>query len=300
MKNTQLFKSGVFTVIVTPFKNDGEEINWIDLSNLIEKQINSNVAGIIILGTTSESPTVSNNEKKEIVNFVWNNYKNKIKIIVGIGGNDTRNVIEFGEYCTDKSDGLMVTVPNYNKPTQNGIYKHFYKIVNNSKISNKEIILYNIPSRCSVNMNPETIINLYNSCPNIVAIKEANGSLDQICKIRKGCDIKIFSGDDMNILPIISLGGVGVISVISNLIPNKISKIVELCLNNNFSEGSKLFYEIHDFINVLFISTNPIPLKHLLFKNDYISTNDVRLPLTNIEDNQILDKLNNFIHFNDY
>lgn len=291
MNNNNIFNSGVYTVLVTPFVDD--KISYNDINNLVNRQINTGVKGIIILGTTSESPTISVKEKKELVEHIWNNYNNLINIIVGIGGNNTKEVIQFGRFCVNKCHGFMVTVPYYNKPTQEGIFEHFFHISHDNELRKKEIIMYNIPSRCGVNMEPDTIINIYNSCKNVVAIKEASGSLDQIGQIKNGCNINIFSGDDMCVLPIMSLGGIGVISVVSNLIPEYIVNIVNLCNNNNFVKARNMYYKCHDLIKSLFIVSNPIPLKYLLYKNNIISSQNVRLPLTVINNNIIIQKLEN-------
>jgi 4-hydroxy-tetrahydrodipicolinate synthase len=291
-----IFNRGeVYTVIVTPFDNDGNII-FSDFDKMINYQIKNNISGIILLGTTSESPTIDEIEQKDIVNYIWNNFNNKIKIIIGIGGNNTKKVIEFGKFCVDKCDGFMVTVPNYNKPTQDGIFEHFFRIANEETLINKEMMLYNIPSRCGVNMEPETIINLCSVCKNITAIKEASGSLNQIRKISENCDIKIYSGDDLNILPIMSLGGVGVISVGSNIIPSEICKIVSLCNDNNYNMAREIFYNLSSMLENLFIVSNPIPIKYVLCNNKLISYDNLRLPLVKLRDtnsnNIIIDKLN--------
>jgi 4-hydroxy-tetrahydrodipicolinate synthase len=270
------FNSGVYTVLVTPF-DDNNNIDFDSLDNLIDKQLNSNVTGLVILGTTSESPTINLEEKKSIVNFVYKRVSGKKKLIVGVGGNNTNNVINFSQFCENLCDGFMVTVPNYNKPTQNGIYQHFSEISN--KFPNKPIILYNIPSRCCVNMLPETVKKIYDNHSNVLAIKEASGSMDQVMKIKSLCDIKIFSGDDALVLPIMSLGGDGVISVLSNLCPDKVFEIYDDCFNNDYNSARKNYFKLHQLIKLLFIETNPVPVKEFLFNLGLIKTNNVRLPL---------------------
>jgi 4-hydroxy-tetrahydrodipicolinate synthase len=294
MNNEKVFLGGVYTVVVTPF-DDENNINYFDLSRLINNQINTGVQGIILLGTTSESSTISENEKYDIVDFVWNNFKNKINIVIGIGGNNTQNVIDFGRLCYNKCNGFMVTVPYYNKPSQEGLFEHFFTIANDDILKNKEMMLYNIPSRCGVNLDYTIIAQLYNTCNNIVAIKEASGSLEQIRKIKSLCNIKIYSGDDLNILPIMSIGGIGVISVASNLIPKIITNIVNLCSNNNFNEAQTIFYKYCDLIESLFIVSNPIPIKYLLFKNNIINNQNVRLPLIKISNTKTLEILNAYV-----
>jgi len=294
MNKDSVFLEGVYTVVVTPF-DDEDNINYFDLSRLINNQINTGVQGIILLGTTSESSTISENEKYEIVDFVWNNFKNKINIIIGIGGNNTKHVIDFGRLCYNKCNGFMVTVPYYNKPSQEGLFEHFFTIANDDILKNKEMMLYNIPSRCGINLNYEVIAQLFNTCNNIVAIKEASGSLEQIRKIKSSCNIKIYSGDDLNILPIMSIGGIGVISVASNLIPKIITNIVNLCSNNNFNEAQPLFYKYSNLIESLFIVSNPIPIKYLLFKNNIINNQNVRLPLIKISNTKTLEILDVYV-----
>ena len=292
----KVFERGeVYTVIVTPFDNDGNII-FSDFDKMINYQIKNNVNGIILLGTTSESPTIEDIEQKAIVDYIWFRFNKKIKIILGIGGNNTKKVIDFGHYCVDKCHAFMVTVPNYNKPTQNGIFQHFFRIANDELLINKEMMLYNIPSRCGVNMEPDTIINLYSVCKNITAIKEASGSLTQIRKILENCNINIYSGDDLNILPIMSLGGVGVISVGSNIIPSQICKIVSLCNNNDYQLAKEIFYQISSLLENLFVVSNPIPIKYVLYNNKLISNDNLRLPLVKLgnteEDMKIINDLN--------
>lgn len=295
-------KGEVYTVIVTPF-DDEEKIIYSDFDNLINYQIKNGVNGIILLGTTSESPTIDIEEQQEIVDYVWNRFNGQIKIVVGIGGNNTKKVIEFGRFCVDKCDAFMVTVPNYNKPTQHGIFEHFFKIANDELLKEKEIMMYNIPSRCGVNMDPDVIVNLSKICKNITAIKEASGSLTQMRKIKEDCDINIYSGDDLNILPIMSLGGAGVISVASNIIPKEICTLIRLCSNDKYNEAVNKFYQVSRLIENLFLVSNPIPIKYVLFKNKLISNDNMRLPLTRLNEQENKDeisKLNKIkIHINE-
>ena len=283
-----LFK-GVYTVIVTPFKND-LSVNYNDLELLIKYQKNSGVVGIVILGTTSESPTLSIEEKQEIIKFVHKRTVNtNIKLIIGVGGNNTAEVIYLSQFCVPYCDALMITVPNYNKPSQEGIKQHFISI--SKKVPNTSIIMYNIPSRCGVNMEPETVKYLYENCHNIRAIKEASGSLNQAIQIINTCNIQVFSGDDALTIPIIASGGHGVISVISNLFPEQMVILKSFCLDNNYNDARELYNKLHKFIKLLFVETNPTPIKYVLYKFNLISTDNVRLPLissTNINYKQTL------------
>ena len=193
---------------------------------------------------------------------------------MGIGGNNTAKCIEFGKLIEDKCDYLMVTVPNYNKPSQEGIIQHFTTIAN--AFPSKPIIMYNIPSRCGVNMLPSTVQSIANNCDNIVAIKEASGSLNQMIEIRHLCPtLQLFSGDDNLILPVLAIGGVGVISVAGNIIPDVMKNIVE---NSNL----KLFYKYLGFIKSLFVQTNPVPGKAYLQKLGIFNSDVPRLPLINL------------------
>ena len=238
----------------------------------------------MLLGTTSESPTLNEYEKKEIVKFTHDFVDNRKNIIVGVGGNNTTATIDFAKYCFDYCTGFMVTVPNYNKPTQDGIYQHFYAICQNSELKEKPVIMYNIPSRCGVNMLPETVVRIAHDCPNVLAIKEASGSIDQAMRIKELCDIKIFSGDDALILPIMSIGGSGVISVASNIIPKYICNIVDSCLDDNYLDARKMFYKAYKFIKMLFIETNPSPIKYILYRISLINNDIMRLPLCKMQD----------------
>ena len=294
-----MFKEGVYTVIVTPF-DENDKISYECLDNLVNRQVNTGVDGIILLGTTSEACTISYNEKQILVNYIWNKYNDKIKIIIGIGGNNTNEVINFGKECINICDGFMLTVPYYNKPNQNGIFQHFFKIANSDLIKNKPCMLYNIPSRCGVNMEASTVINLSKTCKNIVAIKEASGNIDQIIKIIQNSEITVFSGDDASILPLMSIGVKGVISVVSNLIPEYIVSIVNSCKNNDFVNGKEKYMVIHNLIKSLFIETNPIPIKYFLNKINLIKTQNVRLPLMKINNSVTEKELNNNIQIIEY
>ena len=286
------FEDGVYTVLVTPFDKENY-IDYDSLENLIELQCKSKVTGLIVLGTTSESPTINLDEKNKLVEFVSKKLRNRKKLIIGIGGNNTVNVINFANFCKNLCDGFMVTVPNYNKPTQEGIYRHFTII--SKTFGSKPIILYNIPSRCGVNMLPETIKRVFNDNDNVLAIKEASGSMDQVMKIKSICNIKIFSGDDSLVLPIMSLGGSGVISVLSNLYPNGVFKIYNKCKLNKYDEARNYYFKFHNLIKLMFIETNPVPIKQLLFNAKFIKNNNVRLPLCEIEDIKTLELLNGTI-----
>ena len=285
------FKPGVYTVMPTFFKEG--EVDIQQLVNAVKIQIESGIKNIVLLGTTSETPTLTNEEQEKIVQTVWDNFNGKVNIVVGIGGNNTKvtleNAFKFRHLC----DAFMVTVPYYNKPSQEGIYQHFATIA--QLLEDKSIILYNIPSRCGVSMSPEIIANLYNSFDNIKAIKEATGSLTQALEIKSLCDIMILSGDDSLTLPLMSIGGGGVVSVASNIIPKVMLKLVELYLNNELSLATSLNHKLYPVFKSLFLDTNPVPLKYLINKVGLAEDPSVRLPLVGIQSKEIFEKLDNIV-----
>ena len=281
------FKSGVYTVIPTFFK-DGE-VDLEQLTNAVKIQISSGIKNIVLLGTTSETPTLSIIEQETIVQTVWKEFNGQVNIIVGIGGNNTKATLENAFKFKPMCDAFMVTVPYYNKPSQEGIFKHFSTI--SQLVGDKPIMMYNIPSRCGVSMTPETIADLYSNHDNIVAIKEASGSISQTLEIKSLCDIKVFSGDDALTLPLMSVGAEGVVSVASNIIPNLMITLVDK-FNKETEEAIELNKKLYPLFKALFLDTNPVPLKYLIFKLGLASDYSVRLPLVDISSEDILSKLN--------
>jgi len=201
---------GVITVIPTFFTIDNR-IDHNAIVNHINKQTNSGIKQIVIFGTTSETSTLSDLEKTSILNSIKGGINEKIKIIIGLSGNNTPDIVKEARKLEESCDAFMLSAPYYNKPSQEGIYQHFKQIVSTI---NKDFIIYNVPSRCGVNIEPETIARLFIDFPNIKAIKEASGSIQQVIKIKSLCNIKILSGDDELTLPFMSIGACGVISVI--------------------------------------------------------------------------------------
>lgn len=292
------FPSGVFTVLVTPF-NDDETIDYISLRKWFDTQIKTDIAGLVLMGTTSESPTLSRNEQLEILEKIsnWNKEVSKPKyIVLGCGGNDTREMIEFSKKSVSLCDAFMVTVPSYNKPTQNGIYQHYKAFCTEPLLSSKPVMIYNIPSRTGINMEVSTIKKVHEDFTNVVSIKEASGSISQLIQIKSQIPtLKIFSGDDLLILDALVHGGQGVISVASNIIPEIMCKVYDDYVNNY---STKLFYSLKlpDFINGLFCETNPIPVKYLLYHIGIFSNYIMRLPMTSLskELHEKVEKVYNF------
>jgi 4-hydroxy-tetrahydrodipicolinate synthase len=285
----------LFTVIPT-FFSDNNAINYNSISNHIQCQINKGIKNIVILGTTSEAPTISINEKIKIVHMIRDTFSDSINLVIGINGNNTIEVLNEAKLFQPFADYLMISAPYYNKPTQEGLYKHF-KFLDDS--ISKNIILYNVPSRCGVNIEPTTIASLYNDCKKIVAIKEASGSIEQVIKIKKLCNIKIYCGDDALIIPFMSLGAEGLISVISNVIPSEMNYIINNYKNGNTKDALDLFYKVYDLIKLAFIESNPIPIKYMIYKLNNLISYKMRLPLTELSENSKVE-IDNYIANNSF
>ncbi len=264
-----LYGSGV--ALVTPFTNDNN-INYDKLEELIEYQIGNNTDFLVPCGTTGESSSLSNNEKKQLIKFVVEKTKNRIPVIAGTGSNNTKIAIEMSKYAKKVgADGVLVVTPYYNKSNQEGLYVHYKKIAD--AIYPLPLILYNVPSRTGIDISVETIVKLAR-IENIIGIKEANPSLEKIANIintTKEYNFKVFSGNDNLLIPTLSLGGSGVISVCANIIPDKMHNI---CTNND----KDLFFTYLDLMNVLFVDVNPIMVKEAM---NYLGLDvgKVRLPL---------------------
>lgn len=269
-----LFK-GVGTAIVTPFL--GNSINYDEFEKLIEFQISHGADSIIVCGTTGESATLSAEEKKYAIRFVVNTVNKRIPVIAGTGSNCTKSAIDLSCYAESVgADGLLIVTPYYNKTTQKGAIIHFTEI---AKATNLPIILYNVPSRTGFNLAPSTCKDL-SEISNIVAIKEASGNLSQIAQISKLCgdDLSIYSGNDDQILPILSVGGIGVISVLSNIAPQDTHDMIYKFLEGNVEEAKNMQLKAIPLINSLFSEVNPIPIKAALNMMGY-QVGTPRLPL---------------------
>jgi len=272
-----IFKgSGV--ALVTPF-NDGK-VDYDALKRIIEFQIENNTDAIIVCGTTGEASTMSVSEKIQVVEFTKKCVNGRTPIIVGTGSNSTYNAIEFSKEVEKIGvDGLLVVTPYYNKATQEGIVAHYREIASNVDLP---IIMYNVPSRTGLNMLPDTVARLSKE-KNIVAIKEASGMLSQVAEIASLCDIDIYSGNDDQILPCMSLGAKGVISVLANVVPKQVHDMVELFDNGNIDKSRKIQLEYMQLIKLLFCEVNPIPIKAALEIMGMIKQ-ELRLPLTKLSD----------------
>ncbi len=274
-----IFKgSGV--AIITPFTDTG--VNYKKLEELLEWHITEGTDAIIVCGTTGEATTMSEEEKKNTIKFTVDIIKNRIPVIAGTGTNNTSKSINMSKYAESVGvDGLLIITPYYNKTNNEGLIKHF-EAINNSV--NTPIIAYNVPSRTGLNITPEQLLKL-SSLNNVIAIKEASGNISQILKMKALCGdkIDIYSGNDDQIIPIMSLGGLGVISVAANIIPNVIHNLTFEFLHGNYDKALKLQLDYLALCNTLFIETNPIPIKtalNLLSKD----VGNLRLPLYKMDD----------------
>ena len=277
MNFKNLFK-GSLVAIVTPFKNG--KIDEKAFRKLIESQITNGTQGIVPCGTTGESATLSHEEHDAVVEIVVDVCKGKASVLAGTGSNSTREAIRLTQQAQKaKATGSLQITPYYNKPTQEGLYQHFAAV---AKETDLPIILYNVPGRTSVNLLPQTVGRLA-KIKNIIGIKEASGSLSQISEVVDCCgpDFIVLSGDDALTLPVIAIGGKGVISVTANVLPRKVAQLCSLALSNRMEEARALHYELLDINNDMFIETNPIPVKTALGLMGKISP-EFRLPLSPI------------------
>ena len=269
-----IFK-GCGTAIVTPFTDTG--IHWESFRNLLEFQIKEGADAIIVCGTTGESSTMTLEEKKQVLAFAVKVVNKRIPVIAGTGGNCTKDAIMLSQYAESIGiDGLLLVSPYYNKTTQEGLIAHFSAIAQNTKLP---IILYNVHSRTGLNILPKTCFAL-SQIENIVAIKEASGNISQIAEIVNLCgeNLSIYSGNDDQTVPILSLGGIGVISVLSNILPNTVHKMVIDFMNGNVSKATELQLKVFNLTKLLFSEVNPIPIKAALNFMGY-SIGIPRLPL---------------------
>ncbi|HOT19981.1 MAG TPA: 4-hydroxy-tetrahydrodipicolinate synthase [Spirochaetota bacterium] len=267
---------GVFTALVTPFKNG--KIDYDSVAAIIEHQIAGGVDGVVPMGTTGESPTVSYEEHEEFIVRVVTLVNKRVKVIAGTGSNSTDEAIYLSKAAQDAGvDGVLLVNPYYNKPPQRGLIAHFESVAQSINIP---VILYNIPGRTGINFLPESVAQLIQRVPNIVAMKEASGDINQMMNLVELCGntITLLSGDDNLLLPVLAIGGKGIISVISNLLPNDVKAVVTNFNNGNLEEAKRLFYKLLPLCRAMFYETNPIPIKAAMAMAGFCSS-EMRLPL---------------------
>lgn len=274
-----MFK-GTYVAIVTPFAEDGS-VDEQALRNLVDIQIEKGINGIVPCGTTGESPTLSHEEHDRVIEIVTNQAKGRCKIIGGAGSNSTTEAIRLTKHAKETGcDAVLSVNPYYNKPTQEGLYRHF-KAINDAV--DIPIILYNIYGRTAVNIETTTLLRLA-ELKNIVGVKEASGNINQIKEVIEKVpeDFTVLSGDDNITLKLIRLGGQGVISVLANLLPDKMSNMVNAALEGNFEEAEKINAELVPLFEAEYIETNPIPIKAMLAMKELIKEN-YRLPMCELQ-----------------
>ncbi len=268
---------GMGVALITPFRDD-YSVDYDALARLLEYQIKSAVDYLVVLGTTAETATLTRSEKDAVRSFVVERVAGRVPLVIGIGGNNTAAVVaEINSVDLKPFSAILSVTPYYNKPSQEGLYQHYAAI---AKASPLPIILYNVPGRTGVNMSAETTLRLAAEFPNIIAIKEASGNINQMDAIikRKRPDFMVISGDDAIAFPLITLGAVGVISVIGNAFPREFSRMVRLALQGDYAGALDIHHRFTELFSLLFVDGNPAGVKSLLHDMGYIR-NVLRLPL---------------------
>ncbi len=274
-----IFK-GVATALITPFNENG--IDYKSFENVIEFQIANGINGLVVCGTTGESSTMTDEEHREAIRFAVEKVNGRVPVIAGTGSNDLAYAVELTKSaCKDGVDGVLVVTPYYNKATQNGLIKMYQTLADASE---KPLILYNVPSRTGVNIEPKTYAVLAEH-PNINAIKEANGNITKMVETMSlvGDKINLYSGNDDQIVPVLSLGGQGVISVLSNVLPKQTVELCDRFFAGDIKGACDIQFRLTPLIQALFSEVNPIPVKTAMWKMGFCE-NILRLPLTNMEE----------------
>jgi len=288
MEEKKMFK-GSIVAIVTPFFAKGEKKSVVDeerLRDLIEFQIKNGSSGIVPCGTTGESATLTFEEHERVIEITIEQVKKRVPVIAGTGSNSTEEAVMLTKQASLRgADASLQVSPYYNRPTQTGLYEHFKAIAGSVNIP---IILYNIASRTGVNIEPETIAKLARDCKNIVGVKEASGSLEQMFRIKQLCpeNFVLLCGDDSLTLPVLSIGGTGIISVVANIVPGDVANLVGEFQKGNISRAQELHYKLLPLIKAMFLETNPIPVKTALGLLGMCEP-DLRLPMCAMSDDNL-------------
>ncbi len=271
---------GLGIALVTPFTKEGK-VDFTALRRLLDYQLSNGIDFICLLGTTAETPTLSAEERQQVKDLVVEKVNGQVPILMGCGGNNTAAIVEQIQTGDFKGiEGILSVCPYYNKPSQEGLYQHFKAISAAAATHNLSVVLYNVPGRVGVNMTAETTLRLANECENIVAIKEASGNFTQIDDIikNKPANFDVISGDDGITFPLITLGAVGVISVIGNALPKEFSRMVRLALNGDYQNALTIHHKFTELFKLLFVDGNPAGVKAMLNSMGLIE-NELRLPL---------------------
>jgi 4-hydroxy-tetrahydrodipicolinate synthase len=269
--------TGAITALVTPFR--GKDVSYADLKRLVEQQIRGGINGLVPVGTTGESPTLTSEEHMEVIRATIAFTRGRVPVIAGTGSNSTAEALEYTRHATEAgADALLVVAPYYNKPSQEGLFQHFSAI---AEATDLPVVLYSIPSRCGVEIAVPTVERLRARYRHVAWIKEAGGSVDRVDQLKQamGDAITVLSGDDSLTLAFMASGAEGVISVASNAYPAEVTRMVRLARQNDFAAASRLHRRLYPLFKALFIEPNPAPVKAALVSRGVISRDDVRLPL---------------------
>jgi 4-hydroxy-tetrahydrodipicolinate synthase len=270
---------GSIIAMITPFKNGGKEVDYESFKRLIDYQIENGTDAILVCGTTGESPTLSYEEHENVIKFAIEYVNGRVPVIAGTGANSLHEAVELTGFAKNVgADAALVVVPYYNKPNQEGIYRHYKTLAKEIDIP---IIVYNIPGRTCREIEVSTLARLKEECPNIVGSKESVGNMDRISEIRQtlGDDFVILSGDDSLTLPMMALGANGVISVANHVLPKEVKAMVSAALNGDFKKARELHYKLFPLFKAMFMDTNPIPVKTAVWMLGLIEEKSFRLPL---------------------
>ena len=272
--------TGTITALVTPFNKD--EVSYRDLEKLVEYQIKGGVDGLVPVGTTGESPTLSHEEHMDVIRSVVGKVRGRVPVIAGTGSNSTHEAVELTQHAhAAGADGMLVVTPYYNKPNQEGLFRHYCAV---AEATDRPVILYSIPGRCSIEISVPVVERLRAKYSHVRWIKEAGGNVDRVDQLKRalGDDITVLSGDDVLTVPFMAVGAEGVISVASNLVIREVAQLVRLARANDFAKAGKLHRQLYPFFKAIFLEPNPVPIKAALARAGVISSPAVRMPLCEI------------------
>ena len=281
MNRPRIF-TGTYTAIVTPFRRD--TVAYDELKTLVNFQIKGGISGLVPVGTTGESPTVSPEEHLDIIRCTVESARGRVPVIAGTGSNSTREAMAMTkEADAAGADGFLQVAPYYNRPTQEGLFQHFARI---AEVTDKPIILYSIPGRCGIEISVKVIERLRAMYPHVAHIKEAGGSVDRVDQIISalGDSVTVLSGDDSLTLPFMAVGAKGVISVASNLYPREVGRLVALALAHDYPKARSLHRKLYPVFKTIFIESNPAPIKLAMARAGIIGSDEVRLPLSGLSE----------------
>ena len=284
MSNSYVF-TGTAPALVTPFTED-DDLDEDAFRRLIDTQIGSGVDGLVVLGTTGENPTISHEERRRLTDWAVEQAGGRVPVILGTGTNSTRESVRFSKEAAQAgADGLLVVGPYYNKPTQEGFYRHVAAVAD--AVPDCPIIVYNVPGRTSFNVEAQTMLRIAEEVPSVAGVKEASGDLEQITDLlaHRPEGLAVYSGDDEITLPLVALGGDGVVSVLSNALPQQFSELVRAALNDDITEARRRHLELLPAMRACFFQTNPLPVKAVLAGAGKM-TGRVRLPLAPMADDE--------------